>query len=170
MVLFLKGTVSRDFRPPVFFINQPHLGHWSAGYNIFACGCEVAEKFAKMCWLRDLPHSVESQLGTKRHSAESQLCAMPHSAECFWHSAELKQNSFCLFRSRSSNSLSKYKLCITKQKNRIEFLRELDSIFKTTLAYKSGDPGVLLNEKKTECRKSCETVHYTYTLKDKKSI
>jgi hypothetical protein len=23
----LKGTVSRDFRPLVFFINQSHLGH-----------------------------------------------------------------------------------------------------------------------------------------------
>jgi hypothetical protein len=24
---FLKGTVARDFRPLVFFINQSHLGH-----------------------------------------------------------------------------------------------------------------------------------------------
>jgi hypothetical protein len=33
----LKGTVSRDFRPLVFFTNQSHLGHWSAGSqrNVF---------------------------------------------------------------------------------------------------------------------------------------
>jgi hypothetical protein len=27
----LKGTVARDFRPSVFFINQPHLGPWCMG-------------------------------------------------------------------------------------------------------------------------------------------
>jgi hypothetical protein len=27
----LKGTVSRDFRPLVFFTNQPHLGPWLTG-------------------------------------------------------------------------------------------------------------------------------------------
>jgi hypothetical protein len=27
----LKGTVARDFRPSVFFINQSHLSHWLTG-------------------------------------------------------------------------------------------------------------------------------------------
>jgi hypothetical protein len=31
--------------------------------------------------------------------------------------------------------------------NRIEFLREFDSIFKTALAYESGHPGAPVNEK-----------------------
>jgi hypothetical protein len=26
-----KGTLSRDFRPPVFFIKQLHLGPWPTG-------------------------------------------------------------------------------------------------------------------------------------------
>jgi hypothetical protein len=43
-------------------------------------------------------------------------------------------------------------------KNRIELLREFESIFKTALAHESGDPGVPFNEKKTEGRKSRETV------------
>jgi hypothetical protein len=34
------------------------------------------------------------------------------------------------------------------KKNRIELLRECESIFKTALAHESGDPGVPFNEKK----------------------
>jgi hypothetical protein len=41
--------------------------------------------------------------------------------------------------------------------NLIEYLREFESICKTVLAHKSGDPGVQFNEK-TEGRKSRETV------------
>jgi hypothetical protein len=29
--MLIKGTVSRDFRPLVFFTNQPHLGPWLTG-------------------------------------------------------------------------------------------------------------------------------------------
>ena len=32
--VYIKGTVQRDFRPPVFFIVQTSLGHWSMGLNI----------------------------------------------------------------------------------------------------------------------------------------
>jgi hypothetical protein len=37
---------------------------------------------------------------------------------------------------------------IIQQKNRIEFLREFESIFKAALAHESGDPGVPFKEKK----------------------
>jgi hypothetical protein len=33
------------------------------------------------------------------------------------------------------------------ESNRIEYLLEFESIFKTTLAHESGDPGVLFNKK-----------------------
>jgi hypothetical protein len=42
--------------------------------------------------------------------------------------------------------------------NWIELLRQFESIFKTPLAHESGDPGVPFKEKKTEGRKSRETV------------
>jgi hypothetical protein len=41
--------------------------------------------------------------------------------------------------------------------NRIELLRQFESIYKTALAHESGDPGVLFKEK-TEGRTSRETV------------
>jgi hypothetical protein len=41
--------------------------------------------------------------------------------------------------------------------NRIELLRQFESIFKTALAHESGDPGVRL-KKKTEGQKSREAV------------
>jgi hypothetical protein len=44
--------------------------------------------------------------------------------------------------------------------NRIELLRQFESIFKPALAHESGDPGVPFKEK-TEGRKSCETVPLT---------
>ena len=34
-ILYFKGTVQLDFRPPVFFIIQTSLGHGSMGLNIF---------------------------------------------------------------------------------------------------------------------------------------
>jgi hypothetical protein len=44
--------------------------------------------------------------------------------------------------------------------NRIELLGQFESVFKTTLAHESGDPGVPFKEK-TEGRKSRETVLLT---------
>jgi hypothetical protein len=37
-----KGTVARDFRPLVFFTNQPHLGHWHR-WNCFRSVNDTAE-------------------------------------------------------------------------------------------------------------------------------
>jgi hypothetical protein len=42
--------------------------------------------------------------------------------------------------------------------NLIEYLREFESICKTVLAHESGNPGVQFDEKKTEGRKSRDTV------------
>jgi hypothetical protein len=39
---------------------------------------------------------------------------------------------------------------------KIEYLRDYEFIFETAFAHESGDSGVLLAEKKTEGRKSCE--------------
>jgi hypothetical protein len=39
-------------------------------------------------------------------------------------------------------------LALSNKKNRIELLREFESIFKPALAHESGDPGVPFNEKK----------------------
>jgi hypothetical protein len=52
-------------------------------------------------------------------------------------------------------SYSKIKLSKSNKKNRIELLREFESVFKTALAHESKDPGVPFNEK-TEGRKSRE--------------
>ena len=38
-----KGTVQRDFQPPVFFIIQTSLGHWSISLNIFVFSSDFAE-------------------------------------------------------------------------------------------------------------------------------
>jgi hypothetical protein len=43
-ITVFKGTVARDFRPLVFFINQSHLGPWLTGWNRFAYGFVFAEK------------------------------------------------------------------------------------------------------------------------------
>jgi hypothetical protein len=48
-------------------------------------------------------------------------------------------------------------LALSNKKNRIEILREFESLFKTALAHESGHPGVPFNEK-TEGRKSRYTV------------
>jgi hypothetical protein len=48
-------------------------------------------------------------------------------------------------------------LALSNKKNRIELLREFESILKTALAHESGGPGVPFNEK-TKGRKSRETV------------
>jgi hypothetical protein len=48
-------------------------------------------------------------------------------------------------------------LALSNKKNRIELLREFESIFKISLAHESGDPGVPFNEK-TKDRKSHENV------------
>ena len=44
-MVLLKGTVQRDFWPPVFFIIQTSLGHWPTGSNIFEFGSVFAELF-----------------------------------------------------------------------------------------------------------------------------
>jgi hypothetical protein len=40
-----KGTVSRDFRLSVCFINQTHIGPWLTGQNLFSYGFVFAEVF-----------------------------------------------------------------------------------------------------------------------------
>jgi hypothetical protein len=39
----LKGTLSRDFWPLVFFIKQLHLGTWYTGWSLFAYGFVFTE-------------------------------------------------------------------------------------------------------------------------------
>ena len=41
----IKGTVQRDFRPPVFFIIPTGLGHWPMGENVFKFRFVFAEIF-----------------------------------------------------------------------------------------------------------------------------
>jgi hypothetical protein len=50
----------------------------------------------------------------------------------------------------------------------IEYLRKYKFIFKTALALESGDPGVLF-AKKTEGRKSRETVHLSFSVRTKRT-
>ena len=44
-VKVLKGSVSRDFRPPVFFMIRTYLGHWWTGLSIFEFCFDFVEIF-----------------------------------------------------------------------------------------------------------------------------
>jgi hypothetical protein len=107
----LKGTVSRNFWPSVFFTNQVSLGLWLSSSNIFKFGFDFAE-ISGICVDSTLCRIAQSQLHAvttrkfwiefhvQLHSAESAMkffvkfCAMPHSTEsrlrAMWHSRESK--------------------------------------------------------------------------------
>jgi hypothetical protein len=60
-------------------------------------------------------------------------------------------------------------LALSNKKNRIKFLREFESIFKTALAHESGKPGTLFNEK-NKGKKSCESVPLSESLHKAKKL
>jgi hypothetical protein len=96
VLIVLKGTVSRDFRP-LFFSSNCTPGSpdsWAKMVlHIDSNSRSNSIIFDDKNRLRAMPHSAESQLGAMPRSAESQLGAM-------WHSAESGTNSLCLYRSR----------------------------------------------------------------------
>jgi hypothetical protein len=91
MTPLLKETVSRDFRPLGFFINQLSLGLWVTALKYFRILYLIRGDIREyvLCYIarsHDSPlcNIALSRLRAMQHSAESKL----HSAESKLHSAE----------------------------------------------------------------------------------
>ncbi len=46
--LLFKGTVARDFRPLVFFVNQPHMDSRCTLYELFSKSVWTSRRFEKV--------------------------------------------------------------------------------------------------------------------------